>query len=205
MFSLEGEKEKRLEVSWSLSWNLSWKNIQIFVDGNQIGIIPDKKTFLLGQTFTLPNGSKLIIKLLQYPSYGLHVSLNGLPLPESDDNPVNRYKNIYITIYGFAIINLLYGIFSILFKVQFINWKEGNIAYIIICIIFLLLGYFVQRKSSTALLIAIYFLFIGSIVGFCLTSMGYINNLGWAAIQILFLINIIRDYNAMKMIKKSEK
>jgi hypothetical protein len=205
LFSLEGEKENRLAISWELSWRLSWKNIKISVDRNQIGFIYDQKSLISGQTFSLPDGSELKVQIIQNPSYSLNISRNGILLPDSDDNPHSIHKNTYITIYSIAVINIFLGSISLLFNRYFEERLEIKIAYICIGILFLILGYFIQRKYSTALIAAILFLSIESAVGFCLASMGLFKNLSYVAMQIVFLIPIIRGYYAMKKVKENEK
>jgi len=60
-FALEAGGPKRLQISWSGMW----KNIQVTLDGQQLGTIPDKAALEQGAEFPLPEGSRLKVQLVR--------------------------------------------------------------------------------------------------------------------------------------------
>jgi hypothetical protein len=205
LFSIEEGKEKRLEISWKLNWKLSWQDIIISFDEQMIGIIPDQISLLNGKNIILPDGSELKVQQLHSLSYGLRVSRNGQPLPESDDNPKNIYKNSYQIIYFFAIINLFIGSLSALDKVEIIKQREGDFIFIIIGLVFLILGYFVQRRSLMALKLSILIMLIGSFLEFCFATMGLFTYFSYIVMQILFIVPLFQGIDAIKRINEDSK
>jgi hypothetical protein len=205
LFSLEEGKEKRLIISWKLTWKLSWKKIEITFDNRNIGTIPDQKSLINGQIFKLPDNSEIKVQKLHSLSYGLSVSRNGQPLPESDDNPINIFKNTYQIIYFFAILNIVIGCLSVLKKIDILQQIEYNYIFIIIGIVFLMLGYLVQRRSLVALFISILIMSIGSIIEFCFATMGLFTYFSYIVMQILFIVPLIQGIEAIKRINEDSK
>jgi hypothetical protein len=113
-FALEEGGEKRLEVSWKGLY----KDVTVSLDGNPIGVVPNKKALSAGQAFSLPDGSTIKIQLVRkLMSTELQVLRNGEPLPGSSSDPQTRFKTAYGMVYFVAGLNLVLGLVSFLFNV----------------------------------------------------------------------------------------
>ncbi len=151
-YALEAGGEKRLEISWTPFW----KDITVSLDGNSIGTIPNQKALTTGQEFRLPDGSALKVQLVnRVTSTELQVLRNGQPLPGSASDPQTRLKYAYWVVYFVAGLNLVLGLISFLFNVEFLQQIGIGFGSILFGLVFLALGFFTQRKSMVALILAI--------------------------------------------------
>ncbi len=95
-FAIERDEEKRLTVTWKSFW----KNFTIKFDGEVIGTISGQKELEKGQSFQLPDGSLLDVKLARtLMSADLQLLRNGKPLPGSGLIPSSKLKQSYGFIY----------------------------------------------------------------------------------------------------------
>jgi len=198
-YALETGGEKRLDISWKGMF----KNVDVVLDGQSIGVIPDQKTLMQGQEFPLEDGSILKVQLKRNVTASeLQVTRNGQPLPGSSSDPNTRHKNAYIIVYFIAGLNLVLGLLAGVFNVAFVQSLGIGFASIILGLIYLVLGFFVQKKSSLALILAIFLFITDSFLGLVLTvSQG--GNPGFAGIlvRILFLIPLFQGMPAIKALK----
>lgn len=89
-FALEPNSPKRLEIQWKRGW----KEIAIFLDNVQVGIIPTQNELKAGQKFSLPGGSTLTVGLDTpwLERTGFILLRDGLPLPGSATDPNRKVK-----------------------------------------------------------------------------------------------------------------
>ncbi|NET07350.1 MAG: hypothetical protein F6K16_22135 [Symploca sp. SIO2B6] len=121
--------------------------------------------FREGEVFRLQDGSILRVKLVDrlFDITRVQVFLNGDPLPGSLSNLRQKLARAYGAIYFTGGFNVFFGLASMLSP--FIKDSVGlRIDSFIVGTIFLLLGYFVQRKSLLALRIAIALFILTSLV-----------------------------------------
>lgn len=198
-FALEPGGEKRLEVSWKGIW----KDVTVTFDGAPVGVIPDQKALSAGQEFRLPDGSMVKVQLVRkFTAAELQVLRNGQPLPGSASDPGTRLKNAYIMVYFIAGLNLALGLASLLFNVEFLQELGLGVGSIIFGLVFLALGYFVQRRSSVALILAIVIFALDGILGLILAvSQGYNPGISGILVRIIFLIPMIQGVAAIKALK----
>ncbi len=198
------------KVEWKaleLSWKGMYKNVTVSLDGSQVGVIPDLKALSAGQEFRLIDGSTIKVQLVnKFMSPELQVTRNGLPLPGSSSDPQTRLKNAYLMVYFIAGLNLVLGFISALFNVEFLQSIGIGSFSIIYGLVFLVLGFFVQRRSAVALILAIVLFALDGILGFVLAVAGGTNpgTAGMVA-RIFLLIPMVQGIGAIKALKsKSE-
>ncbi|MBN1920933.1 MAG: hypothetical protein JW892_06790 [Anaerolineae bacterium] len=202
-FALEAGGEKRLEISWKGMW----KNVTVSLDGAPLGVIPSQKALSAGQEFQAPDGSTIKVQLVnKLMTTELHVLRDGQPLPGSAADPRTKLKNAYGMIYFVAGLNLVLGLVTTLFDVEFLQIIGIGVNSIIFGLVFLVLGYFVQRKSAVALILAIVIFALDGILGFVLAvTQGY--NPGGVGIvaRVFLIIPMIQGIGAIKALKAQEE
>lgn len=88
-----------------LKWRGTYKELQISVDGHQIGSVEKKGDLRKGQQLVLPDGATLDLKLERDI---LRIYRNGLPLEGYDPDSENWRKVGYFVLYligGMAVID----------------------------------------------------------------------------------------------------
>ena len=197
-FALEEAGGKRLEVSWKGIYQ--YKDITVLLDGTQIGLIPDQKSLLAGQEFSLVDGSTIKIQLVpKFTETELQVLRNGQPIPGSASDPQTRLKNAYQSVYIVATLNIVFGLIAVLFNPEFLHWVAIGSSSILFGLAFLPLGFFIQRKSILALVLAIIIMIADGLVGFHLAVLqGYDPGGGVFMARIFFLVPLFLGFSAIK-------
>lgn len=147
-YALERGGDKSLEISWKGRW----KNTEVRLKGNLIGVIPNQKELRTGQIFQLPDGTSLKV---QFFTSGLRVLRNNKPLPGSSSDPATRLAQSFGSIYFIAGLNIVLGFIALFFQVEFLQTLGFGILSVAIGFIFLVLGFFTQRRSRIALIVAL--------------------------------------------------
>ena len=197
-FAFEEGGEKRLEVSWQRGW----KKVIMKLDGAELAVIEGKADLQRGKTIALPDGSSLDVHLTRK---GLELVRDGEPLPGSVSSPEQAVKPAVVAVFWIGCGNLLLGILGVL------NVFDFDLAFsglsIIYGFVFLLLGYFVRRRSAPALGIAI-LLTIGTLVlgvtsAIMIAGEGGIPVFLFAGLPItlMFLMWMILGFKAIKRIE----
>ena len=151
-YPLDQEGEKRLTISWKSFW----KDFIVKLDGSTIGTLQGQKELLQGKTFALSDGSNLEVKLVRtWSSTTLQILRDGEPLPGSGSDPATKLKQSYGLLYFIGGLNLVLGIIAFLFQVDLLIDLGMGTYSVVVGSIYLLLAFFVQRKSKIALGIAI--------------------------------------------------
>ncbi len=152
-FALEQGEPKRLRVVSKMFSS----HHTFYLDGQLLGQIEDAKDLKKGRAFNLPDGTKLNVR--QKSTFGsteLQLFRNGRPLPESDTDPQKRLQISYGFIYAIGVINIVGGILLLLTQTSSVGGLELKfVSAIATGIIYLVLGFFVQRRSQIALGIAV--------------------------------------------------
>ncbi len=200
-YTIEKSGPKRLEISWKGNW----QEFTIRLDGSIIGSIADHEQLKEGQEFLLEDGSCLKIQLqnrsiFSYPQ----ISKDGQLLHPSGLDPAKRLGNAYKLIFVIGGLNLAIGII-LLFRIGLINSSAVSLRSIVAGVVFLLLGFFVMRKSTIALTIAVVILAINVILAFIfppdLTKFIFIVAV---IFRILILLAISQGYGAIKALKQNQ-
>ena len=198
-YALEAGGEKRLQVSWKGMY----KNVTVSLDGNAVGIIPDRKALSAGQEFRLPDGSTIKVQLVSnVMTTELQILRDGQPLPGSSSDPQTKLSIAYGLVYFVAGLNLVLGFVSYLFDVEFLQSMGLGFISIIFGCVFLVLAFFVQRKSTVALILAIIIFALDGILGVIFAaSQGYTPGVSGIIFRILMLIPMIQGIGAIKALK----
>lgn len=215
-YALERGGDKSLEIIWEGSW----KNTKVRLNGNLIGAIPTKKELRTGQIFQLPDGTALRVQLVNNE---LRVLRNDKPLPGSSSDPAARLAQSFGIIYFIAGLNIALGFIALIFQVEFLQTLGFGIISVAIGFVFLVLGFFTQRRSLIALIIALIIygldtvLVLFSLFNIVLAlSSGFKTGflliadilqriapwIGWIVIRIGFLIGMGQGVGAINELKK---
>lgn len=151
-FSLQRNGQKRLEVSW----DRGYRNITVKIDGQQIGVIPDKEQLKTGKTFNFKDGKTLSLQLVStWSSPQLQILLNGEPIPGSATDPQNNLDNAAATAYFVAVMSGLVGLLTVLNVEFFRDLQLDPLGLFMVAGIFVVLALNIKRGSKLALIFAI--------------------------------------------------
>jgi hypothetical protein len=202
-FALEEGGDKRLE----LSWKGLYKDVTVSLDGNSVGVIPDQKALSAGQEFRLFDGSTIKVQLVsKLMSTELQILRNGQPLPGSASDPQTKLKGAYLMVYFVAGLNLVLGLVSFLFNVEFLQRIGLGLGSIIFGLVFLVLGFFVQQKSTVALILAIVIFALDGVLGVVLAAFqGYNPGSGGLIARIFLIIPMVQGVGAIKALKAKDE
>lgn len=201
-YALEVGGEKRLEISWKGTW----QNTTITLDGSSVGTIADQKALTSGQEFRLMDGTTLKIQLVKkFASTELQILRNGEALPGTASDPQTKLKSAYSMVYFVAGLNLVLGAIATFLNVSFLQSIGIGVGSILFGLVFLVLGFFTQRKSTIALILAIGLFGLDGIVGFFMFAMqGHNSNVGGIMARIFLMIPMIQGIDAIKMLNKKK-
>lgn len=192
-YALERGGEKSLEISWKGRFI----NFEVRFEGNLLGTIPNKKELQKGQIFQLPDGTSLLVQMIQSE---LRVLRDGQPLPGSISDPAARLKLSFQFIFFIAALNIVLGLATLFFQVKYLQALGYGIISIALGLIFLVLGFFTQRRSRTALIIALIIfgldcaLAIFSIAPFLLSFTSMVFSLFEGSVQPVFGVKAGEGY-----------
>jgi len=149
-YALEKGQPKRLEISWKGNW----KEFTIRLDGEVIGSIDSLEQLKAGQEFLLKDGSCLKVWVEGRSMFSLpKVSKDGQPLHPSGLEPTQRLSNAYRLIFIIGGLNLAIGVL-LFFRIGLVTPSPIGLRAFVAGVVFLLLGFFVMRKSMVALAVA---------------------------------------------------
>jgi hypothetical protein len=158
-YAIEPNGEKRLEIEWKQVW----KDLHLRLDGVEVGQAPDQKSLRAGLEFALPDGSTLGIKLVhRLTILELAITRNAQPLPGSDSDPAQRVKvaagvACFIGVATTLIGGLAAAGVGILLQLGFGPAAVGE------GLVFLILAYFINRRSLVALVLTIVLMVVDTI------------------------------------------
>ena len=198
-YALEAGGKKRLELFWKGMFN----NLNVVLDGQSIGVIPNQKALSQGQTFELEDGSTLKVQLVRsLMATEVQVLREGEPLPGSASDSQSRYKNAYLIVYFIAGLNLLLGVLASLFNVALLQQLGIGFGSILLGFVYLVLGFFVQKKSSLALILAIVLFAADSLFGVVMTVLeGGSPGFAGLIMRVVLLIPMFQGVPAVKALK----
>lgn len=145
--ALEKQGPKRVEVAWESGW----KNVVARLDGQEVGRIASQAELQAGREFPLPDGSPLRLQLQQAGNGPQLVVLrNGVPLPGSSSDPEVTLKTAAGGAYFIGGLNLVMGCLAAggVAELNRLGISGFNAGY---GLLFLVLAYFIGRRSAIAL------------------------------------------------------
>jgi hypothetical protein len=165
VYNIEAGGEKRIEIVT----NAKWRQTEIWFDGSRAATLPQKE---LSSGYDLPisDGSTLNFKLAKFAfqPHRLQITRNGEPIYKtitSYDNPMFINNAAYM-VYIVAIINLAVGIVSVFTQIDAFSPFKFGWSNIIFGAIFLVLGFFAQRRTFVALILFIMIFGVDSFYAF---------------------------------------
>ena len=202
-FALEDEGPKRLE----LSWTGMFKNVDVRVDGASVGVVPDRAAMKEGRLFSLPDGSKLSVKLQQGAfNASLELLRNGLPVPGSDADPRTQVKVSGQLIYFIAALNALLGMAVLVFDVAALREMTGpnGLGAFFMAALYSVLAYFTMGGSPWALIAAMLIYASDWVFGMIASvQAGGHPNTGGIVMRVIFLLFMSRGVRAAFALKKA--
>jgi hypothetical protein len=183
-----------------------WKNFTVRLDGRAVGAMANQKELRSGRQFPLEDGSTLKVQLVQnFRSTELQVLRNDRPLPGSASDPAQRLRNAAGIVFFVAGLNIVLGLIGVLFQSPFLQSLGLGVGSILFGGIFLLLGYFVQRRSMPALVIAVAVFALDGIVSVVTAAQqtGHPQTGGLVA-RVFLLISMCQGFGAIRALKEEE-
>lgn len=185
----------------NLTWKWNFKDVRIALNGKTVGYFPNRRAIEIGKEFLLPDNSTLMVQYYR-PLFvrELRVLRNGKPLPGSDSHPAIKIRNACRWIYVVAGVNILIGLWEILFRDEtFIQLGTGVFA-IFFGLVFLVLGFITQKKNSLlALILAIIILAVDGILGAYISiTNGYGIPYSGLSMRFIIMLPMFRGANAFK-------
>ena len=151
-YALEVGGPPRLEISRKPLQ----KKVTIRLDGKVVGTFTDEE-LEEGKAFPLDDGSAITVQSVRTPSGPkIEASRFGQPLLDSASEPSNRFGAAYGTVFFAGGLSLVLGLWAEISRDEFLLHRLG-IDWIAIGfgLTLLGLGFWVKRKSNTALALAI--------------------------------------------------
>lgn len=199
-YALEYGSPERLEITWKGMFT----DFTIRLDGIEVGTIPDQKALKEGQEFSLPDGSTLVVQLVQrLTGTELQLLRNGDPLPGSVSDPKERLKWAVIAIFIMAGLDMILGLIAVVSPSEFLSALGFGLFSIVFGVIFLVLGFLVRGLSPTALILAIALLGIDAVIGLLLGGQGReAPDITSLFARILLLIPMLQGLPAIRQLKQ---
>lgn len=202
-YALTRGEPKRVEVSSRFFRS----DLTIRFDGNIIGTIPTRQELKAGREFSLGDGSVLQVQLVQnFLNTHLRVLRNGQPLPGSPSDPFQILKTTYGVIFFIGGLNIVEGIVLALVQNLPSTLQGSSIGALISGLVFVLLGFFVRRRSAIALGIAVALqalnVLVWDFLGWAWVSSGSLGG-GIVGLQIGLLFFMIRGFSAIREIRNT--
>ena len=193
-YALEKGGPKRLAVSSALKGGAR----TVALDGQQVASL-SKTELQTGSVVTLPDGSALRLQLRrQWPGTELRIARNGIALPATP-TAAGHLGESYGALFFVGGFNLVLGLVSLLVTDTTLSDVGVGGANIVEGIVFLIIGYFVRRRSRIALAIGIAFFALDTIVSFA--SVGSASLTAAFLVRLALLVLMQRGFGAMRELK----
>jgi hypothetical protein len=199
-FALERSGPKRLKVSW----RPNWIDLQVSLDGLEVGRLADKTDLKFGRDFDLPDGSKLRVQLTNR----LVILRDGKPLPGSPTDPATILALssglIFFIGGGNTLVGLLAEVIGNREFSEIFGWPD-----VLGGLVFLALGFGVRKRSRSALGLAVallaVILMIRGVGTLAAISQGTrAPGMGGIVLGIIFLIQIAKGFRAIRELEAQE-
>ncbi len=195
-FPFESAGPNRLGISYKGYY----KDFVITLDGKTIGTLPDDKELIKGRIYTLPDKSKLSVKLIKRDAYELEILRNGKPLPGSASDPKQILRTASFFVFFLGGLNLLIGLAVMAFDYQFLSQISAGKYSVMLGSLMCLLGLLVIKRSRIALALAIGLFLFDGLIGFISSG----NHSGFAILgaRIIFILPCFQGFKAINELKK---
>lgn len=202
-FALEKGGPERLV----LEWHGIWKNMQVRLDDQLLGEIPDQKALKEGAEFPLPDeGGVLSVRLKTGMQTELQVQRNGEPLPGSDSDPGTQVKTAAGVLGFLAIVNVAVGLIAEIGGVGFLLEMGFGWPALVMGVVLAGLWALVHFKQSRiALGIAIVIWTLDGVAGLLMTlEAGATPGVGGLVFRIFLIVALVKGFLALGEMKKAQ-
>lgn len=201
-YALEKGGPKRLEVSWKGNWN----EITVRLDGNLIGSIADSEQLKEGKEFRLEDGTSLKVQLERKSIFPfISILKDGQPLPSPGPEPTKRLGFAYKVTFLIGGVNIVFGLIGSQFQTKSWNIPVAGIWPVVIGCLFLVLAFFIMRRSMTALAIVVGILAIDMVVAIIFRrDLPRVFLVASVVFRILILLTMIQGFGAIKALKQNQ-
>lgn len=187
-----------------VEWKGMWKNMQVSLDGQPLGTIPDAKALKAGQVFSLPDGSALGVTLKTGLQPALLLTHNGTPLPGSGGDPNTQLAQARGVAWFIGGFTLIAGVVAELVPVPFLLQLGIGWGAAIVGVVFLVLGHFIGKRSAIALGLAMALLLVDTVFTVVAASdTGHVPT-GALVMRVFFLIAMSQGFKAIKQLKAAD-
>lgn len=182
-----------------LCWRGSWKRLTVWLDGNEVGTIPDQRALRAGQSFSLEDGSNLHVQLVQnFLTPELRLLRNGRPLPGSPSDPAERLHIAYGTLFLVAGWHLAIGFLAEIYGSDALASLGIGGSCLAVGMLFLVLGLMVRHRSTRALFAAMILYSLEALASVMLAaSRGGGISAGGLLVLFFFLAGMYRGFAAI--------
>ncbi len=201
-YPLDKGGPRRIEVSWKGNW----KELTIRLDGNEIGSIANHEQLKAGQEIFLEDGSSLKVQLDSKSIFTfLRIFRDGKPLPSPGPEPAQRLSIAYKFIFLIAAANLIAGLSGLLFHSTLWKLPPAGPKSIVIGCIFLVLAFFVIRRSTVALAIAVGILALDVLLAVILRhDLPRFVLIAAVVFRVFVLLAMVQGFGAIKALKQNQ-
>lgn len=213
-YALNRGESKRLELISSVRWT----PLTIRLDGQEVGSIQTMEQLKNGKTFLLSDSSKLRVELAKRQ---LLVMRNGLPVPGSSSDPLIRLRGSYGCLFTLGGLVTLVGLGLMILAItqsadslssanETFTERYGagildlGIGLLVFGGVYLLLGFFVQRRSKVALGIAVGLVGINLALNSLALLLGNCSVIAGLPLQIGVLITLWRGFDAIRKLQDEQ-
>lgn len=193
-FALKEGEPRRLEVHWTGRWN----DVNIRLDNQQIGNIPDQAALKEGREFSLKDGSRLkiqLVKRLAIPEF--EILLNGQAIADSDTHPQKRMRTAAGLLFLIAGINIFIGFLAGVFHVELLRKLGLGSELIIFGLVYLALGFGTRKGSRAALGAGIFLFALDGILSFIFVAQHSSNPpTASIVIRIFILVQLVTAFRS---------
>lgn len=200
-YALEKGQPKRLGISFKNNW----EDARVLLDGEEIGAFTDAEHLRKGEEFTLPDGSCLSVQLTggkMFPMF--NILKDGQPLTTMGPSAADRLKMTCNIMYMVGFVSLIYGITGLLPNMNIRVTPSVAWYSVIAGAVYLILTFFVKRKSMLALGIAVGIFVLGGIS--ILINFRNLSGLAWLglALRVCVLFVMVQGFGAIQALKQEQ-
>jgi hypothetical protein len=180
--------------------------MEVRLDGQLIGKFQGQSDLKNGKTYRLAGGSILNIALVPgiYRNE-LRVTLNGKTVPGSGGDPGLRARAAIGVLYFIGGLDLLIGLFSILFDAEMLRNLGIGPYHIVVGLIFVVLAFLAQRQTPYVVWVAAAIFVVDSVIGVVTTlNRGLPLSTGGLIFRAILLATLVQAIPVMDGLKKAE-
>ena len=201
-YALEPNQPKRVEVAWGAAF----RNGSVRVDGVELARFSGQKELKQGRDVQLPDGSILRVHLAGTPlTKEVQVLRNGVPLPGSPSDPSERLRSSSNVLFFLGGLNIILGLLAVFAQAGFLLSIGFGPASAAEGVALLVLGFFVRRRSSVAVALAVALLGLDLVASLVTMAAAGGALVGSLFVRGMLLFWVARGFSAARALKRAER